>query len=214
MSATNRDLEQAVRDGRLPGGSLLPAGGGAHPPPVAAERGGGDPGAGPHPPGAARPSVWGWRWRASSPQAMEVLLSYPWPGNIRELENVLERALVLSGGAAHRAWRTSPRRCGCPAPEGPAAPLADTGRPLGEAAGAPPGEAPHPAGAGADRGQQDAGGRPPGALAPGAALQDPGVRAGIGSHPAILPPRAGRHRRPWTLDTHSWSWSASCSSWR
>ena len=32
------------------------------------------------------------------PQAMEVLLRYSWPGNIRELENVLERALVMSEG--------------------------------------------------------------------------------------------------------------------
>lgn len=32
------------------------------------------------------------------PDAMQVLLTYPWPGNIRELENVLERALVLSDG--------------------------------------------------------------------------------------------------------------------
>jgi DNA-binding NtrC family response regulator len=30
-------------------------------------------------------------------EAMEVLLSYPWPGNIRELRNVIERAVVLTG---------------------------------------------------------------------------------------------------------------------
>ncbi len=34
-----------------------------------------------------------------SPEAMQVLLEYPWPGNIRELENVLERALVLTEGS-------------------------------------------------------------------------------------------------------------------
>jgi len=32
------------------------------------------------------------------PDAMAVLLTYAWPGNIRELENVLERALVLTEG--------------------------------------------------------------------------------------------------------------------
>src|SRR5205814_1219304 len=31
-----------------------------------------------------------------SPQAMEVLLNYRWPGNIRELENAIERAVVTS----------------------------------------------------------------------------------------------------------------------
>jgi DNA-binding NtrC family response regulator len=30
------------------------------------------------------------------PQAMEVLLNYSWPGNIRELENAIERACVTS----------------------------------------------------------------------------------------------------------------------
>jgi transcriptional regulator with PAS, ATPase and Fis domain len=34
--------------------------------------------------------------RQISDAAMEKLLSYPWPGNIRELENVIERAIVLS----------------------------------------------------------------------------------------------------------------------
>ena len=32
-------------------------------------------------------------------EAMEVLLNYPWPGNIRELRNVIERAVVLAGSA-------------------------------------------------------------------------------------------------------------------
>jgi len=32
-----------------------------------------------------------------SEEALEVLTSYPWPGNIRELSNVIERAVVLAG---------------------------------------------------------------------------------------------------------------------
>jgi two-component system response regulator PilR (NtrC family) len=36
--------------------------------------------------------------RRVSPEAMSVLEQYPWPGNIRELENVIERAIVLGGG--------------------------------------------------------------------------------------------------------------------
>jgi len=34
---------------------------------------------------------------AITDEAMEILLNYPWPGNIRELRNVIERAVVLSG---------------------------------------------------------------------------------------------------------------------
>ena len=36
--------------------------------------------------------------RAVTPEAMAVLERYRWPGNIRELENVLERAIVLGAG--------------------------------------------------------------------------------------------------------------------
>ncbi len=36
--------------------------------------------------------------RAISAEAIEDLISYPWPGNIRELRNALERALLLARG--------------------------------------------------------------------------------------------------------------------
>ncbi|MFZ1643566.1 MAG: sigma 54-interacting transcriptional regulator [Candidatus Contendobacter sp.] len=36
--------------------------------------------------------------RDLSPKARERLLHYPWPGNIRELQNVIERATILAGG--------------------------------------------------------------------------------------------------------------------
>jgi len=32
-----------------------------------------------------------------TPAAMEILISYPWPGNIRELENLVERLVILKG---------------------------------------------------------------------------------------------------------------------
>lgn len=36
--------------------------------------------------------------RGVTPQAMDLLLRYSWPGNIRELENVLERSVILLQG--------------------------------------------------------------------------------------------------------------------
>jgi DNA-binding NtrC family response regulator len=47
-------------------------------------------------------------------EAMDVLLHYPWPGNIRELQNIIERAVILTSGdvlrlsplPTHAAFRT------------------------------------------------------------------------------------------------------------
>jgi two-component system response regulator FlrC len=40
----------------------------------------------------------GRRIPALSADAAQLLLSYPWPGNIRELDNLLQRALIVGGG--------------------------------------------------------------------------------------------------------------------
>jgi DNA-binding NtrC family response regulator len=43
------------------------------------------------------------RGASLSPSALQELLEYPWPGNIRELRNTLWRASILSDGAPIRA---------------------------------------------------------------------------------------------------------------
>ena len=47
-----------------------------------------------------------------TPEALQLLVSYSWPGNIRELENAIERAAILTRGSLIRAetlpvWRNS-----------------------------------------------------------------------------------------------------------
>ena len=37
---------------------------------------------------------------------MQALVQYPWPGNIRELQNVIERAVILSPGPVLQVPRT------------------------------------------------------------------------------------------------------------
>jgi formate hydrogenlyase transcriptional activator len=59
-------------------------------------------------------------------EAMEALVGYPWPGNIRELENVIDRAVILSSGPALRLppgeWTTPASTV-----EAPAAEVSNTG---------------------------------------------------------------------------------------
>jgi nitrogen regulation protein NR(I) len=44
----------------------------------------------------------------AEPEAMETLVAYPWPGNIRELENVIERAVLFCDTAKLRATDLPP----------------------------------------------------------------------------------------------------------
>jgi two-component system response regulator AtoC len=49
------------------------------------------------------------------PEAMAHLQAWPWPGNIRELENAIERALAMAGGARVRAEDLPPELRAAPA---------------------------------------------------------------------------------------------------
>jgi two-component system response regulator HydG len=54
--------------------------------------------------------------RRISPEAMEALLRYPWPGNVREMENVIERAVIFEYGEEIRLESLPPEiRSGCDA---------------------------------------------------------------------------------------------------
>ena len=57
---------------------------------------------------------------------LELCQSYPWPGNIRELQNIVERSVILSSGDTlwiEKAWLTSPEE---PARQELQGPLPDT----------------------------------------------------------------------------------------
>ena len=49
-------------------------------------------------PGQTRSAESEARMLSISQQAMRCLMAYPWPGNVRQLENAIERAVALSGG--------------------------------------------------------------------------------------------------------------------
>jgi len=48
---------------------------------------------------------------AVTPDAMRFLMDYPWPGNIRELENTVERCVLLSDGGKISALVLPPEVC-------------------------------------------------------------------------------------------------------
>jgi formate hydrogenlyase transcriptional activator len=79
-------------------------------------------------------------------EAMDALVTYPWPGNIRELENVIERAVILSPGPTLRinlGDLQTPSPYPLPLMEG------------GEGRGIHPTLSPRPGGEGRVRGQAD-----------------------------------------------------------
>ena len=51
-----------------------------------------------------------------SPEALDCLMSYPWPGNIRELENLMERLVILTEGDEVRLSELPERFRAKPAP--------------------------------------------------------------------------------------------------
>jgi two-component system, NtrC family, response regulator AtoC len=55
----------------------------------------------------------------AEPEALDVLTSYPWPGNIRELENVVERAVLFCDAQKLRLVDLPPEVRGSPAPTAP-----------------------------------------------------------------------------------------------
>ena len=57
-------------------------------------------------------------------ETMTALVKYPWPGNIRELQNVIERAVILTSGSVLRVQsddlRTPRKWCAAPVTSQPA----------------------------------------------------------------------------------------------
>ena len=63
-------------------------------------------------------------FKALDKKSLDLLQSYPWPGNIRELQNVIERSLILSSGdvfSLDESWLSKETSRPAPRVEAPAA---------------------------------------------------------------------------------------------
>ena len=123
VAATNRDLEAEVERGALPARSLLPPQ--RHPaaPAAAARAARGHPAARRALPPQARRRARPHASPASSRDALAALVRYDLPGNVRELENMIERAVALEPG--ERITRASlPELTNKAPPRPPASPAA------------------------------------------------------------------------------------------
>jgi transcriptional regulator with GAF, ATPase, and Fis domain len=95
VAATNRNLDEAVREGRFRSDLLFRLNVFPLALPPLRERKGDIQGIAEHYSRLYAREL-GKRIRGVSPTAMEALVAYPWPGNIRELQNLVERAVILS----------------------------------------------------------------------------------------------------------------------
>ena len=95
IAATNRDLERALEGGGAPLRPLLPLQHLHHSAAAPAGRAEDIPVLAYHFLRKAEAKV-NKKVDRFSPEALDLLTRYPWPGNLRELENVIERSVVLA----------------------------------------------------------------------------------------------------------------------
>ena len=98
LAATNKDLAAEVAAGPVPGRPLLPAQRRGDRPAPAPRPPRGHPRADPRPARPARRIAWGGRRSSVDNATIRRLSAADWKGNVRELDNALERAMILAEG--------------------------------------------------------------------------------------------------------------------
>jgi formate hydrogenlyase transcriptional activator len=65
----------------------------------------------------------GKKFKDVTSKTLELFQAYDWPGNIRELQNVIERAVIICEGETFTVDETWLKRAAPPVPQGPAVPF-------------------------------------------------------------------------------------------